>query len=735
MRSCNLTKIARVALDVPVPTLFDYRCESGIEAKAGNLVVVPLGRKRVVGLVVELASGSEVPSHRLKPVERALSGAPVLCKDDLRLLRFAAAYYQHPLGPTVMGALPARMRRASAGRPVAAGRYAVTIAGEAVAIDALPPRAAVRRRLLSEFKLRRVLDLAAVKSVARTAPTALRQLMALGWVARDETIALHAPATIHPPSAGGPQLTAEQEAAVRAIVDGLAAFKAFLLLGVTGSGKTEVYLHAVDATLRAGRQALLLVPEIMLTPQFDALVRGRFPGAGVTTLHSGLNEGERLAHWHAAQRGHVSIVLGTRLAVFTPMPRLGLIVVDEEHDASFKQMDGLRYSARDLAVVRARQRSVPVVLGSATPALETYYNALADRYSLLTLRARIHAAPPRIECIDTRGKTLSDGLAPRLIAAIATRLARREQSLVFINRRGYAPVLMCSACGWLSGCHRCSAQLVLHLHDRRLHCHHCGMQRTAPAACPECGNADLTPVGQGTQRIEAAISVHFPHARVLRIDRDSTRPRRAWSEMRERIHGGEVDILVGTQILAKGHDFPHLNLVGVINADSMLYSSDFRAPERLYALLTQVAGRAGRGAVQGEVLIQTAFPSHPLYAALCRQDYAAFARQMLEERRQAGFPPFVHQALLRAEASKVETALALLGRAAHIGSALDPDIVIYDPVPAAMMRRAGRERAQLLVQAESRTRLQAFLGAWRERLTAESPGQVRWSLDVDPLEF
>lgn len=735
MRSCNLTKIARVALDVPVSTLFDYRCESGIDAKAGSLVVVPLGRKRVVGLVVELASGSEVPSHRLKPVERTLNGAPVLGKDDLRLLRFAAAYYQHPLGPTVMGALPARMRRASAVRPVAAGRYAVTAAGEAVAIDALPPRAAVRRRLLSEFKLRRVLDLAAIKSVARTAPTALRQLMALGWVTRDETIAVHAPATIHPPSAGGPQLTAEQEAAVRAIVDGLAAFKAFLLLGVTGSGKTEVYLHAVDATLRAGRQALLLVPEIMLTPQFDALVRGRFPGAGVTTLHSGLNEGERLAHWHAAQRGHVSIVLGTRLAVFTPMPRLGLIVVDEEHDASFKQMDGLRYSARDLAVVRARQRGVPVVLGSATPALETYYNALADRYRLLTLRARIHAAPPRIECIDTRGKPLSDGLAPRLIAAIATRLARREQSLVFINRRGYAPVLMCSACGWLSSCHRCSAQLVLHLHDRRLHCHHCGLQRTVPGACPECGNADLKPVGQGTQRVEAAIAVHFPHARVLRIDRDSTRPRRAWSEMRERIHGGEVDILVGTQILAKGHDFPHLNLVGIINADSMLYSSDFRAPERLYALLTQVAGRAGRGAVQGEVLIQTAFPSHPLYAALCRQDYAAFARQMLEERRQAGFPPFVHQALLRAEASKVETALALLGRAAHIGNALDPDIVIYDPVPAAMMRRAGRERAQLLVQAESRARLQAFLGAWRERIAAESPGRARWSLDVDPLEF
>ena len=522
---------------------------------------------------------------------------------------------------------------------------------------------------------------------------------------------------------------------MRAVCARRDAFQPFLLLGVTGSGKTEIYLRAVDAVLRAGRQALLLVPEIALTPQLEAMIRERFPATTLVSLHSALNETERLQHWLAAQAGRARIVLGTRLAVFAPLPELGIIIVDEEQDASFKQMEGLRYSARDLAVVRAQQRSVPVVLGSATPALETYYNAANGRYQLLTLAQRINAAPPRIACISTRGEKLEDGLSQPLLAAIAARLARKEQSLVFINRRGYAPVLMCHACGWLSGCHRCSAQLVLHLRDRRLHCHHCGYQAPVPVTCPECGNQELAPLGQGTQRVEAALAQHFPRARILRIDRDSTRRKLSWHAMRRQIHAREIDILVGTQILAKGHDFPHLNLVGVVNADSLLYSTDFRAPERLFALLTQVAGRAGRGDMQGEVLIQTEFPQHPLYAALQRQDYAAFARDLLAERRQAGFPPFVCQALLRAEAPKLETALAYLARAARIAKTLARGVTIYDPVPAGMVRLAGRERAQLLVQAESRVRLQSFLAAWHARLAAEPSTRARWSLDVDPLEF
>jgi len=453
------------------------------------------------------------------------------------------------------------------------------------------------------------------------------------------------------------------------------------------------------------------------------------------SLHSGLSESERLEHWRAAAEGRAHIVLGTRLAVFTPLPALGLIVVDEEQDSSFKQAEGLRYSARDLAVARARQRGVPVVLGSATPALETYHNAVSGRYTLLGLPERIGAPPPRIRCVDTRKEKLADGLSHQLLTELAGCLARREQALVFINRRGYAPVLLCRACGWVSGCHRCSAPLVLHLPERQLRCHHCGHAAPPPVACPECGNQDLAPIGHGTQRVEEALARHLPQARILRIDRDTTRRRRAWEAMRQRVRDRDVDILVGTQILAKGHDFPHLNLVGVLNADGQLYSSDFRGAERLYALLTQVAGRAGRGGTQGEVLIQTELPYHPLYAALARQDYRAFADIALAERRQAGFPPFVYQAMLRAEAPRLATALEFLAAAARIGRALDARVTTYDPVPAAMLRRAGHERAQLLVQSSERERLRAFVGAWHDALANTRVARVRWALDVDPLEF
>jgi primosomal protein N' (replication factor Y) len=481
---------------------------------------------------------------------------------------------------------------------------------------------------------------------------------------------------------------------------------------------------------------LLLVPEIALTPQLESMVQSRFPGAALVSLHSGLNETERMRNWVAAQDGEAQIVLGTRLAVFTPLPRLGLVVVDEEHDASFKQTEGFCYSARDLAVVRASQRGVPIVLGSATPSLESYQNARSGRYALLELPERINGRPPRIAYVGVRGTGTSfDGIAPQLIDAIRKCVERREQALVFINRRGYAPVLMCHSCGWLSGCHRCSAQLVVHLPARELHCHHCGHCAPVPAACPTCGNTDLSPIGQGTQRIEATLNGHFPDARILRIDRDSTRRKHAWSDMRTRIQARDVDILVGTQILAKGHDFPHLALVCVLNADAMLYSSDFRASERLYALLTQVAGRAGRGQAQGEVLIQTEFPEHPLYAALRSQDLDAYAAALLAERESAGFPPFVHQALLRAEAPEVDTALGLLAHAKEIGRVLADGVELYDPVPATMVRLAGRERAQLLVQSESRPRLHAFLSAWRDLLAAQKSSSARWALDVDPIEL
>ena len=662
--------ILRVALDVPLATLFDYRADDASRADIGRRVAVPFGRqKTAIGVILEVAETTRIAAGRLKPVLRVLREEPALTDSDLQLVRFAADYYHHPLGAAVMAMLPARLRQPGGKRSQASGA-----------------------------------DNTATAVVTATAP---------------------------PQVHGAPPLTAEQVRAVDEIRGALGAFRPILLLGITSSGKSEVYLHAVAAILAAGRQALLLVPEIALTPQLEA----RFPGTTAVSLHSGLNAGERHGHWRAAQSGRARIVLGTRLAVFAPLPELGLIIVDEEHDASYKQAEGFRYSARDLAVVRAQQCNVPVVLGSATPALESYSNAAGGRYRLLTLESRIGAPPPRIACLDTRTEKPVDGLSRPLLEAIAERLARGEQSLIFINRRGYAPVLRCPACGWVSACHRCSAQLVLHLKDRRLRCHHCGHQEAIPVGCPGCGSQQLAPLGQGTQRVEAALAGHFPRARIARIDRDSIRRRQAWQEMRRRIHERDMDLLVGTQLLAKGHDFPHLNLVGVVNADSLLYSSDFRAAERLYALLTQVAGRAGRGSEQGSVLIQTEFPHHPLYQALQRQDYRAFADGLLAERRQAGFPPFVHQALLRAEASRMATALEFLNAAAQLGRRLAPPVTLYDAVPAAMPRRAGRERAQLLVQSDSRARLQQFLRSWHDRLIQSRSSRARWSLDVDPLEF
>jgi primosomal protein N' (replication factor Y) len=535
-----------------------------------------------------------------------------------------------------------------------------------------------------------------------------------------------------------PALTAEQTLAVEAI-DPAAGFSAYLLHGVTGSGKTEVYLRLVEQALALGRQVLLLVPEINLTPQLEERVRARFPETGVVSLHSELAEAARERNWRAAFAGEASIVLGTRLSIFTPLPRLGLIVVDEEHDASFKQQDGMRYSARDIAVFRARQLGIPILLGSATPSLETWANAQGGRYGLLTLhqRANPEATLPAVHVLDTRRMVLKEGVSEALIAAIKERLARGEQSLVFLNRRGYAPVLACPACGWVSRCTRCAANMVLHLADRRLRCHHCGCEHRVPKACPTCGNQDIHPFGRGTQRLEGWLQEQFPEARVLRVDRDSVKSRKQWEVMLERIHGGEADILVGTQMLAKGHDFPKLTLVGALGADAALFAADWRAPERLFAQLMQVAGRAGRAELKGEVLVQTQYPDHPLFAALVAHDYPGFAAAQLKEREQAGFPPYAFQAMLRAEAPAMADAIAFLKTAAELPVIAEHDkVFIYDPVPMKMARLANLERGQLLAESHSRPALQAFLPRWREAIEGlKAPSKLRWHIEVDPLEF
>jgi primosomal protein N' (replication factor Y) len=512
-------------------------------------------------------------------------------------------------------------------------------------------------------------------------------------------------------------------------------FHPILLHGVTGSGKTEVYLHLIAETLRQGRQALFLVPEIGLTPQFEDLVGKRFPQARVVGAHSHLGEGARAAAWLATQSGSAHITLGTRLAVLMPFANLGLIVVDEEHDPSYKQQEGLRYSARDVAVRRAQDLRIPIVLGSATPSLETFDNALRGRYALERLPAR--AAPgstlPAVRTIDSRADRPAEGLTRTLVRALRERLERGEQSLVFINRRGFAPVLHCRGCAWHSTCTRCSANLVVHLRSGELRCHHCGRRERMPPACPNCGSADVGPVGQGTQRIEEALRAALPGARIARVDRDVASRGGALKDTFERMREGKVDVLVGTQILAKGHDYPRLTLVGVLEADGALFSADFRSAERLFALLLQVSGRAGRAERAGEVLIQTDFPSHPLYAAVARQDFDAFAGDALDERRIAGFPPFAHLALLRAESKRTGEAASFLRDAARIGRRLSDRVEIFDPVAPTLERKAGFERSQLLVRARSRAALQPFLAEWKARLDRRNR-RVRWSLDVDPQE-
>ena len=539
----------------------------------------------------------------------------------------------------------------------------------------------------------------------------------------------------------GAPLNVDQARAAKSIIEAAGSFAPYLLQGVTGSGKTEVYLAAAAECIAADGQVLILLPEINLTPQFRQRIADALPAARTVTLHSRLPAGERLRNWRHAASGHADLVLGTRLAVFTPLPRLGLIVIDEEHDTSFKQQDGVRYHGRDVAIWRARQRKVPVVLGSATPSLETLVHAQKARYrwEKLPRRAVAPAREAAVWFVPSRDAAALEGIGAPLEAALATRLERGEQSLVFINRRGYAVSLLCSSCGWQAGCPRCSGRLVVHRETADLRCHHCGHAERLVRTCPECGNVDLVPLGYGTQRLERALGARFPDARIERIDRDSTRRKGAFAGVRERVQAGEVDILVGTQMLAKGHDFPRLTLVGVVGADNALYSGDFRATERLAALLFQVAGRAGRADLPGEVIVQTDFPTHPLAQALAGHDYERFAEALLAERRAATLPPFAHLAMLVAEApirDAVDTFLAAASEAGRrTARAESLSVEVFPAVPASMPRRAGLERGQVVAHAIERAAMQRFLPQWRNAIEALPGRRVRWGLDVDPLGF
>ncbi|HAF44403.1 MAG: primosomal protein N' [Sideroxydans sp. GWF2_59_14] len=722
--------IIRVALDVPLSTLFDYIVSEKTQLEIGQRVLVPFGRKQVLGVAMEWAESSDLAADRIKPVTQVLDDVPPLPQELLTLLQFCSDYYQYPLGMTVLAALPTRLRALEPVTIKQALDYTLSAAGRALDLTTLPKRRVVQQRILQALS-ETPLSGSQLRSLSATAPAALKALLEAGWV----EACVPQPCTTHAFN-DAHALTDEQQLAVDAVTQ-QSGFGCFLLHGITGSGKTEIYVHLMHEMLQRGGQVLLLVPEINLTPQLENYFRSRFPDVEIASLHSGLADGERAQNWLKAQSGEARIVLGTRLAVFTPLPKLSLILVDEEHDPSFKQQDGLRYSARDVAIFRANQRGVPIMLGSATPSLESWYNAQSGRYKLLKLtqRAVQPATLPVVRCMDITQLPLQDGLSEPLLTAIDARLQRKEQSLIFINRRGYAPVLMCTACGWLSECKHCAGKLVLHLKDRTLRCHHCGAQQRVPHACPTCGDADLKPVGIGTQRLEETLQVRFPEARILRVDRDSTRNKGAWSAMRKQIHDGEADILIGTQMLAKGHDFPNLTLVGVISPDGALYSADFRASEKLFAQLTQVGGRAGRADKAGEVIVQTAFPNHPLFQALRAHDYEIWAQTLLAERQMAGFPPFVYQVLLSAEGKQLGEVNAFLQQARSAAKDLKMPVEIYGVVPAAMPKRANHHRAQLLVQSDKRKALGEFLRAWKPILDALPAQKLRWVADVDPMEF
>lgn len=726
--------IVQIALDIPLPQLFDYLGIGVTHADLGRRVRVPFGRKQRIGVIIGIRTDSVHAPDKLKPVLEIYRDTPALPAELLRLLDFCSDYYHYPLGATVLAVLPTRLRCTRPAPNKLSNAWQLTPAGLREAAD-LPAHAPAQRALFARMRDGQIHTATTLAASAGSYRAILKSWVSRGWAEHGKQPAL-LDSHREPEANNAPPLTAAQLNALAVIEAEFAHFRAFLLHGVTGSGKTEIYLHLVETALARGGQTLLLVPEINLTPQLTGLFRARFPHMEIAILHSGMAEGERLIHWLAAAEGRARIVLGTRLAVFAPLPRLALIIVDEEHDSSFHQQDGLRYAARDVAVIRARQRDVPIVMGSATPALETWHNAHNGRYTLLSLaeRAIPGARLPVIHLLDTRSSKPDAGLAPALLGAIGDRLTQGQQSLIFVNRRGYAPALMCFECGWSAACQRCSAKLVLHLREHQLRCHHCGHIERIQTACPSCGKVDLTPGGFGTQRIEDTLTQHFPHARILRVDRDSTRRRDSWADMQRAIRGGEADILVGTQLLAKGHDFPKLTLVGVINADSALYSPDFRATERLFAQLMQVSGRAGRAAQAGEVMIQTQFPRHHLYQLLQRHDYTGFAASLMTERNAAGFPPFMHQAVLRVEAGKLETALGFLLRA-RLAAPGVATVTLFDPTPAAMMRKAGMERALLLVQSPTRKALQTFLSAWMPQLYALKANTVRWNLDVDPLEI
>ncbi|MDY3331292.1 MAG: primosomal protein N' [Pelistega sp.] len=716
----------RVALDVPLEAVFDYRVPTSVQVLRGQRVIVPFGaQKQIIGVVTAVLTETDIPPEKQKDIIQVLDDLPPFSEKWLALCEFAAKYYLRPIGEVILPVLPPPLRKVAS----YTGKTATS------PVERLDKKAH-NQQLKREKARKRQAKLAKTSH----ADDGVKESATDGITVMADSAAVSA-------AVSAITLNSEQQAAVDTIIQAQ-EYRTILLHGITGSGKTEVYLHAIAEKLAAGKQVIFLVPEINLTPQFARLLVERFvPLYGehaVAIMHSGLSDGERLQAWVHMQRQETKIILGTRMSIFAPLEHLGLIVVDEEHDASYKQQDGLRYSARDLAVWRAHQLQIPVVLGSATPSLESWQQTISQKYTKLSLTQRAKATTlPMIRLINTKKMRLNQGLSPDLISAIDERLQRGEQSMVYLNRRGFAPVLRCGSCSWTSECVRCSVHMVMHQslgQPPTLQCHHCGYTTRIPLKCPDCGDQDLGALGYGTQRVEEVLGQLFPQATIQRIDADSTRLKGSAEKLFNQVHHGDVDIIVGTQMLAKGHDFKRLSLVGVLNADMMLFSGDFRAPERLFAQLMQVSGRAGRHLPDSEVLLQTEFPDHPLYQALVQHDYEQFVSHALEERQMAGLPPFAYHVLVSAQARELNDALSFLKTIVEMAHQELADylggIRIYDPIPLKIVRVANIERAQLLIEADSRPILHRFMAVWLQRVYQQCRNnKVKYFVEVDPLEI
>ncbi len=722
-------RIARVALPVPLNRLFDYLAAPGSSVPApGTRVIVPFGHSQRVGIVVERTCHSLLPEARLKPIQRVLDSAPILNTELLSSTLWAAQYWLAPPGEALATALPQALRQA---RPLPLrGQASYRLSESGRNALATGQRRGHTRALLERLAAAAV----PAAQLYREQPAwrdAARRLLAAGLL---ERCFEESPEPQRHPQAG-PVLHPAQQQAIATVTASLGTFQSFLLEGVTGSGKTEVYLQLAAEALRQGLQVLVLVPEIGLSAQTVARFEQRL-GIRVPILHSGLADGARARAWLHAASGAATVLLGTRSAVFAPLPKAGLIIIDEEHDTSYKQQEGFRYHARDLALVRAQALQVPIVLGSATPSLESLANVQRGRYQLLTLRERVNARPPpKVEIIDLRRYFARDGLSAPLLAALQQTFSRGEQALVFRNRRGYAPVLLCRQCGWHAECQQCSRPLTLHEQPHHLQCHHCGARQPVPTQCPTCASPNLLAQGHGTERLEAALAEHFPSIPLLRVDRASTPSRMAMQALEIRLPAEGPVLLIGTQMLAKGHDLPRLTLVAISSLDEGLYSIDFRAQERMAQLIVQVAGRSGRASYPGRVLLQTHHPDHPLLSRLLQGGYSATAAELLEERRITHLPPYGQQALLRARAG-TESRLQAFLDAALAALPAHPGIEVAGPMPAPIPRLRGMQRGQLLLEATSRARLHQVLAAWVPIVETLAPKHhTRWSLDVDPVDL